>query len=210
VQELAKLSGSFLLLFGLSVGIAFALGLAVRALRRTPRPLPNGQLRIRSGASVYRARFLGETAQGWTFSAPLQRNAYVPLRVGEPLIIEAPSERGLLRFRTMLIDRCHDSATMVAQRPAQVHVEERRANRRLYDLKDAAVTVEGHRAELINISACGACVSLAHGLQPGERIRVDLPWREEPCFAWVLDAERSLGKAVARLRFEEEVEIPAP
>src|SRR4051794_19366593 len=105
--ELARLSGTVALILASSIGVAYALTAFARLARSVPSPIPNGQLRIRSGASMYRARFLGETRDGWTFTAPLQRDAYVPLRIGEALVIEAPSERGILRFRTVIIDRLH-------------------------------------------------------------------------------------------------------
>jgi hypothetical protein len=208
MQELAKLSGSFALIFVISVGIAYFLHTVVRSLRRIPRPIPNAQLRIRSGASVYRARFLGETPEGWSFSVPLQRDSYVPIQVGEPLIIEAPSPAGLLRFRTTLRARSQNPPAMFAEPPREVHVEDRRSEVRRFDLSDGDAFLDGHCAFLVDVSSAGARLTLDSEVLQGERVRVELPWADEPAFAWTLDVERQIGKFEVRLRFEDFLELP--
>lgn len=107
------------------LAIAFGAGVStlVRRLRRPsmPVPSPGAPLRIRADAAVYRSRFLEVGMDGWVFAAPLQRDAYVPLRVGEDLVVEAEEAEGRLVFRATLVDRCGDSGRMVMSRPVQVH-----------------------------------------------------------------------------------------
>jgi hypothetical protein len=210
MQDLARVSLSLGLLFLASVIVSYGLMLLARSLRRTPSPIPNGQIKVTSGASAYRARFLCESREGWLFTAPLQRDAYVPLRVGEPLIIEAPSVRGVLRFRTEIVDRRADSGVMVAQRPKQVHLEDRRAEERRTDLSTGDARVEGKAAELIDLSRHGAKLSVEGLIPRGDRVRLELPWLNEPCFGWTLESERSGDATMIRVRFEETLELPTP
>ncbi|MGV3615870.1 MAG: flagellar brake protein [Fimbriimonas sp.] len=106
------------------VALAFgaAISTLVRRLRAPAMPVPSAgaSLRIRADAAVYRSRFLEATAEGWVFAAPLQRDAYVPLRVGEDLVVEAEEEDGRLIFRSQLVQRCAETGRMVMSRPKNV------------------------------------------------------------------------------------------
>ena len=94
----------------------------VRRLRRPPMPIPpqGASLRVRASAAVYRSRFLEVTDEGWVFAAPLQRDAYVPLRVGEDVVVEAEEADGRLIFRSEIIHRCAQSGRFTIARPANV------------------------------------------------------------------------------------------
>lgn len=113
------------------VAIAFGAGVStlVRRLRRPPMPTPSpgSALRIRADEAVYRSRFLEAGQKGWVFAAPLQRDVYVPLRVGEDLVVEAEEAEGRLIFRAKLVERCGDTGRMVMTRPMHVFRAEARA-----------------------------------------------------------------------------------
>ncbi len=111
-----------LLAFLLALMFGAGVSIAVRRLRRPPMPVPpeGARLRIRSDLTVYRSRFLGADRTGWRFAAPLQRDVYVPLRVGESLVIEAESDHERLLFRSTLISRDAETGMMVAQVPQHV------------------------------------------------------------------------------------------
>jgi hypothetical protein len=112
------------------VAIAFGAGVStlVRRLRRPPMPIPSpgSPLRIRADEAVYRSRFLEAGTEGWIFAAPLQRDVYVPLRVGEDLVVEAEEPEGRLIFRAKLVERCGNTGRMVMSRPMQVFRAEAR------------------------------------------------------------------------------------
>lgn len=106
------------------LALAFGAGVSglVRRLRRPPMPIPSpgASLRIRADAAVYRSRFLEVATEGWVFAAPLQRDAYVPLRIGEDLVVESEEPDGRLIFRAKLVERCAASGKMVMSAPAHV------------------------------------------------------------------------------------------
>lgn len=106
------------------LAIAFGAGVSglIRRLRRPPMPMPTpgAPLRIRADEAVYRSRFLEAATDGWVFAAPLQRDAYVPLRVGEDLVVEAEEPEGRLIFRAKLVERCSTTGRMVMSRPMHV------------------------------------------------------------------------------------------
>jgi hypothetical protein len=97
-----------------------------------PVPPVGASLRIRADAAVYRSRFVEASAEGWVFAAPLQRDAYVPLRVGEDLVVEAEGEAERLLFRSTLVHRDGVSGRMVMERPLHVfRAEPRKASAEL-------------------------------------------------------------------------------
>lgn len=117
-------------LSGLSFCIALLFGAlisgAIRYLRRRPvEPAVGSLLRVRAEGSIYRSRFLGAGPDGWRFAAPLQRDSFVPIRIGETLIVEATDDRNVVLFRSVLVDRKLDDGTMTAQIPRQVFVTPR-------------------------------------------------------------------------------------
>ena len=106
--------------------VALLLGALVSATVRRVRhstvivPDRGASLRIRASSAVYRSRFLEAGPHGWDFAAPLQRDAYVPLRVGEDVVIEVEETEGRLIFRSKIIARCGETGRMTIARPANV------------------------------------------------------------------------------------------
>jgi hypothetical protein len=77
---------------------------------------------------MYRSRFLGADRRGWRFAAPIQRGAFVPLRVGEGLVVEATEGDERLLFRSVILERDADTGEMTMRPPVRVY-----ASQRLYE-----------------------------------------------------------------------------
>lgn len=101
------------LAFLLAMSFGYALTLAARRARRSTQPrfrIEQGTpLRIRADQAVYRSRVLETSTAGLVFAAPLQRDTYVPLRIGERLVVEALLDGEKLLFHSAILNR--DSAT---------------------------------------------------------------------------------------------------
>ncbi len=198
MSDLLSLSLGFAALFIASLLLSYGFTRLVRR-RQVPAPAPGAVLRLRAESGVYRARFVGETPEGWAFSAPLSRDAYVPLRIGEDLLIEAGFASGVMTFRTQLVARFNDTHVMVAQIPRTVFKRERREAPRV--AASSAILVEGEGAQLVDVSSCGVRFKADRNYKRGDRIKLEIPEWEAPVFGWILETEA----AGTRVRFEEEL-----
>jgi len=123
-EFMALLLALNLLAFIAALLVGAGVSAAVRRVRhRAPLAPPRGSaLRIRAERAVYRTRFLGEVVTGWEFAAPLQRDAYVPLRVGERLVVEAETRHGRMLFRSEVLSRDPETGSMILARPEKSYV----------------------------------------------------------------------------------------
>lgn len=208
---LFQLIGYFALVFALSMGAAWFITTVKIGKYRVSAPPENSLVRIRATSGMYRSRFVGASRQGWILTAPLSRDHYVPLRIEETLTIEAPTEDGVYLFRTKIVERDEDSHQFTIKKPASVSRIDRRDEPRLRDLASLTIHCEGLEAWVVDLSPGGAKVCAKIPRCRGERVRLDLPWLEDPVFAWVLDvapANVDGGKGVEmRMRFEQLLDI---
>ena len=214
MHDLAALSGIFFLVFAASFGLSYAISKLVIYLRPLPMPPDNATLRIRGeGGLIYRARFLGPNAKGWSFSVPMQRDSYVPLRVGEALTIEATAPGGLLLFRSKVIDRQTEPQQLVIDKPARVMKVERRKSPRTARVEGLTVRVDDVRGTLVDLSSRGACFESPRLHEKGERIRLQFPFSNEPVFGWLLDVQPkgrgAIDGSLCRVVFEEAIDLPS-
>jgi hypothetical protein len=195
------------LLYGAGVGAAISISwlfLRLAEVHRVRSEPPVGStLRIRAASGIYRSQLERLEACYWTISAPLQRDHYVPLRVGEELVIEAATDRGALLFRGEVVERRSDPHVLVIQRPKRIHAVDRRDHRRWPHMQGAALSVEGEHASVVNLSEGGARLQTSLRVKRGERVRIDMPCGRE-VFGWVLATEGNEH----RIRFEELIEAP--
>lgn len=200
MHDLLQLIGFFAVAaafsFALSYGIARALG-----QRRMQVLVPGCSVRLRTSDGVYRTRYAGPSPQGLVFAAPLKRDSYVPISVGAPVTVEAPSHRGVLLFRTRVASRDAATHEFVLAAPDRVFHEDRRQSPRLVKGR-AAIRVEEQTAWLADASETGFRFYSDAAFGPGERVRIDLPEQEEPEFAWVLHCGPNLegGKGAYSIR----------
>lgn len=195
--NLVQVSLIFAAMFAASLTLSFALGTFLKRRRAVTAPEPNSVIRVRCASGVYRTRFLQDTPDGWEFVAPIQQDSHVPIRIGEPLILEIGCPRGVARFRAELIARESDSHVMLAAHLVFVGLSDRRAGERR--LACCEVSFEGTPAKLVDISESGAKVEVGGFVPAGQRVRLDFPNSPAPKFGWVL-AHESDG---VRVLFED-------
>jgi hypothetical protein len=197
--------GSLAIFFSAAFAVAAAVGLISYRLSSRSRSLaPGAVLKIRAASGVYRSRLIAATGGGWHISAPLQRDSYVPLRVGEELVIESPCADGILLFRTEVVSRDSETHQLSILPAHNMYRIDRRELRRWPHLTGETVKVEGEEGRVLDISEGGARIELPALLHRGERVRIEMPW-SDCLFAWVL----SCDGAVTRLRFEDLMELRA-
>ena len=206
MRDLVNLLLSFAVVFGASVAIAFAAGAALRRWRRPFVPQEGAKMRVRSGDAIYRCRFIGEGTDGWAFTAPLQRDRYIPLAIGQQVSCEVTTEAGVMVFTTRVKGRRADPPAIVLAPPRQVSGLNRRSSERKAAEGRTEVSLDGLPGVLLDVSRGGARVRM-RGKPPvkGSRIGIRLPGGDS-MVADVLESEPSMGGAVLRLRFHRDLE----
>ncbi len=173
-------------------------------------PDPGTTLRLRATAGVYRSKLILAEAGGWRISAPLSRNHYVPLRIGESITVEAPVQGGVYLFKTIVAARDADLHELILCPPTNVAPTERRTIQRCERVEP--ITIEGEPGQLVDISALGARLKTRKRFTPGDRVRLDL--RDGLLFAWVLESWPTRHgddwRENLRVRFEASVENVCP
>lgn len=213
-NDILQLIGISTLVFAVSIAIGYMVGV-VRNGRRVPAPALGVQLRLKSPSGVYRARLLRAEKGGWWLSSPLQRNAYVPLRVGEPLVIEAPSSVGAMVFHTEVLERDATTHEFRVRPPREVHEVERRLEYRHKCFLGRPFTANGEPAELVDLSVSGARFLTLAPAAKGDDLRLELPAPFGTVVGWVLETEpASLGNrtgSLVRVRLARPLEgLPRP
>lgn len=186
------LSGALLVGFG-----AAWLSIRIDRRRAAKGVPPNGTiLRIRANSGCYRSRIESTSGSLWAISAPIQRDGYVPLRVGEELVVEGGALGAAVIFRTEVAAR--ETGVLRVRRPKKIHRVERRHYRRNPALTGVKVSVDGATGRILDFSEGGAKVETSFRVVRGGRVSVQFPWGAS-VGAWVMSTE---GRE-ARLRFEE-------
>lgn len=205
-MEFLQLAASFLAVFLLSIAVSYLLGKII-ALRQSPMvPPENALLRVMTPNGVHRARFIGIVNGGWAFTAPLQRDAYVPISPGALLVIEASSPGGALLLRTKLATRTPERI-LVTERAQRVFRRERRLSPRL--LRADLVEIQGERGQLLDVSEGGSRLITAFRAKRGDHVQVKIPWVDKPICGFVMEIESERSQSVVRLRWDEAIQIPA-
>jgi len=181
----------------------------IKRRRKPPVPQVNAVLRILTSGTVYRAHFVGVQPEGWAFTPPLQRDNYVPLRPGEPLVIETVMNGGVMIFRTTLKARHNSPPLLIADKPTSWHLDDRRESIRIGEVGHVQTKLDGDRVGLVDVSACGARVRSQARKAPGERVKLEITGMAEAIYAWVLDVSRKGDRYMIRLRFEETADLTA-
>ncbi len=207
MNDIALLIGWFAILFALSFGAAYFLAKRKIGIRRGPFWVdPDTAIRLSSPSGSFRSRFLQATKEGWMIAAPVQRDAFVPLRIGEGLVVQAPGAGGVWTFRTKVLDRQLEGHLLVLSRPEHPHLIDRRSQPRDVDVRGACVELNGCESELLDISAGGARVLTDAPLANGDNILMMLHADLGEARGWALECapvRNGEGKRAVRVCFSE-------
>lgn len=201
LEAISTTIGTFLA----SIGAGY---LYTKATKRFELPELNSNLRLRAGAGMYRSKLIAIEKDAWVLSSPLCRNHYVPIRVGDFLIVEAPVSNGVYLFNTSLVSRNPETHEMRVEPPSKdIKPVNRRKEPRL--MRNSQLMVDGLPGELVNISPLGGRIRTNYRVARGDRMRLDL--EKGTIFGWVLDVwPTGLGddyNEEIRLRFEDIVDL---
>ena len=153
--------------------------------KRIVVPPHGAKVKIRTLSATYHSRFMATTAEGWAIET--LANAIPTIRLGEPTVVEISCPRGVLRFRTELVELRTSHNATIMRPPLETVVGNRRNRRRLVLEERPAVYLDGTRALVHDVSEAGARVSTNHQAHRGERIRVDIPGSNEAILGHVLE-----------------------
>lgn len=205
--ELLQMVGFLALLFAASMAVSYA----VTARKRKKLlivPLPeNTRVRMVGPGGSYRAFFLRQTKNGLVFSAPLQRDHFVPVRIGEALMVQAPLDDSIVTFRSTVTHRDPVTHELTLAAPSRIKHSDRRTEDREANLRGAIVKANGETSTLLDLSAGGARIVTTAPIEPGDTVRLELPMDYGTAHGWALESiaiaqGRSQAREV-RLRFEE-------
>ena len=170
-------------------------------------PIPeNTRVRMVGPGGAYRCYFLRRTKAGLVFSSPLQRDHYIPVRVGETMMVQAPLSDCVLTFRASILGRDADTHEFTLSLPERIRHIDRRSESRDHSVQGSIVSLNNERATLCDLSAGGARVVCGGKIVPGDAVRLDLPSDLGTTYGWALECVPSvMGNASAkeiRIRFE--------
>lgn len=208
MNDIVLLVGWFALLFSLSVGASYALVKFKGGFKRPVSLAPDTPLLMSSPGGSYRSRFLMATSEGWVVAAPLQRDAFVPLRVGESMVVQAPAPGGVWTFRTEVLDRQMEGHLIVLSAPAKPHLVDRRGDKRDQRVRGEEVMLNGVPSELLDISSHGAAVLSAAPLANGDGILLAMQGLEFEARGWALECaplRHADGRRNVRICFSEPI-----
>src|ERR1044072_9376507 len=158
MQDLVSLILFFATGFTLSFGVAGVKVKIAKRQRKQAEPEAGAICRIRAASGMYRSQVVRLGRSAWVVSAPLQRDSYVPLRVGEEVVIEAAGKRAAFVFRSEIIARDATTHELTLTRPDTVHEVERREHKRWPHLVGTKMSIVGVNARILDLSHGGARV----------------------------------------------------
>lgn len=174
--------------------------------------LPGALVRMKSGAHVYRSKFLRFDGNDLVFSAPLSRDSYVPLHPGDVLTLETTTPSGLLVLQSKVSSRELDPHELLITEPHEVAFFNRRMAHRVAYGQNVTVEVDQTECLLMDVSERGIKFRCWREHAKGERVNIRLPWDSEAVGAWIIDCKQLTGefagKTEYRAIFEDLVEPP--
>ena len=206
MQEILILLVSFSAVFALGAIIAKAVTTFRSRTRRDEcTPVENAKVRMKTSTALYRCRLISHDRNNWVFTAPMQRDSYVPIAAGEQITCEIVAKGGLIIFSTVVSSRNSIEGSIVVAAPKTVKLENRRDqfDRREVDMD---IVVAGKNGAAIDLSPSGARVKIQGFEREGNMVRIDLPSGESRG-AVVVDSKNDHMGSVIRLKFDEPIEV---
>ena len=207
MPESIKVVLSAILLFAGSILITYGVAWLIAARRHRYKITEGVAMRLVGPGGAYRCHFVKQEGDQIEVSSPIQADRFVPIRVGEKLLVQVPSDECLLSFSTVVLSRDSDKHQLILKAPATLRRIERRSERRSERLSGEDVLFDGEIASLVDLSAAGACVVTRKRPQAGARVRVVLPQSGLDAFGWAVESTQAAfgihpGYKV-RVQFEE-------
>jgi hypothetical protein len=207
-----ELIGTCALVFVLAVGLATLLSAVTRRFKPARLLQPGDTIRVKTVSCVYRCRVESVRGSQVHISAPLSRNHYVPLRIGEQVGVEITNKDGVVAFRSEILQRLHDGRELVLAAPHDVFRYDRRQYRRYSYGGGRQIRVDDIPTELIDLSNGGCKFRTWGDFKTGERVHISLPWMPGHVPGWILEGKlwRAGTPTVNEYRavFEEPIESP--
>lgn len=173
-------------------------------LRRTP--VENARVRFKTSQAVYRSRLISFDDKQWVFAAPMQRDSYIPVPVGEECVCEVVARGGVLIFSSKVIARQSQEGRIVIEAPTNPKLKNRREGARRIDIP-MKLLVGNHGGEVLDVSSNGAKVKLSGFQKEGQTVRVDLPDGESRAATVIESTHDSIGSTV-RISFDRPIQLP--
>lgn len=187
MNDVLTMLGLFALVFGFSMAVTYLVtSIRGKRVERVNLP-PDTKVRMVGAGGAYRCYYLRTEEDGLVFSTPLQKDRYVPLRVGDSMIIQAPTNDGLVTFSSEILDRCGESHEIRLGHPKIVRRTDRRSEPRLTIIDDPNIRLNGETSLLQDISAGGSRVITKAAVVPGDRVSVSLPKGLGHVEGWALE-----------------------
>jgi hypothetical protein len=121
IAQILQLIGMMALLFVASMCMGY---LVTRRKVQTQKvvhaPEIHADAKLKSKDKIFRSHFIHESDGSWVFAAPLQKDTYVPFRIGEELVIESMNSKGAFLFRSYVIERKMFPHVYVIAKPSRV------------------------------------------------------------------------------------------
>lgn len=203
MTEVLKLVASFVLFFGGSLLVSYGVFSLIAARRHRFDLSEGASVRLVGPGGAYRCQFLGYEDGNLRFSSPIQADRYVPLRVGERIFVQCPGKGCMVSFRSTVIERSSESHNLILEAPQHVRRSERRTEGRLTAQAGEDALVDGELAQIVDVSAAGACFLTQWRPDPGQRLSVVLPSNQLDAYAWTLDSSPAQDGYKVRVRFTE-------
>lgn len=194
--------------------VAAASGYVMVRLRNRPEshlPAIDGcTVRIKCDGTLYRTRLTGFQGRDIVVAAPLSRDSYVPIRIGQAATLELLSRKGVLLVQTRLSRRNSATHELVFEGGNPTSVVERRATDRLEFAPPSRIWLNEFTGELLDFSEKGAKAVAKGRFFKGERIAVILPWHSDTLYAWIVAVENNGNSEshLIRFIFEEPANLP--
>lgn len=200
-----QMVGLLALVFGVCAGASYVFHASQRRRSAPVQLAENATVRMVGSGGVYRCHYLRESRRGLVFSAPIQRDRYVPIREGESMVIQAPQDSSLLTFRTTVLERDAETHEFILARPVSIRNIDRRTEERDTSIDGAPAVMNGTAATIVNLSAGGAKVITTDEIDPGDQVRLELPNGLGEAYGWALDTTASnrgrIPARAVRIRF---------
>ncbi|MEI7577161.1 MAG: flagellar brake protein [Armatimonadota bacterium] len=201
------LIGSLTIVFLVGYLLAKAFGRkSVLDARQRRTPVDNARVRFKTSSAVYRSRLISHDDKQWVFAAPMQRDSYIPVPVGEECVCEVVARGGVLLFTSKVIARQSQEGRIVIEAPVNPKLRNRRDDARRIDIP-MTLLVGNHGGEVLDLSTNGAKVKLSGFQKEGQTVRVDLPDGESRAGTVIESTHDSIGSTV-RISFDRPIHLP--